>query len=369
MSACSAVAVRRSSTTTSVRPVGGQAQALEQPRVRRDRIGAPDHHDLGAVADVAERGRARAAGLEGEAGGAVEDRAGRVDRRADRVRQRDGGALRLARRAARARRRAARAPGRGSPPPRRAPRRAAPRGRRRGRVGGAGAARSANQASPSGHVRSRRSIAPSAATTAVMSSHTRPQPAQVAACRPGAPAASGDGIDRGVVVELGAQRRRARPRGRRAPPPATVRSRRACRSGWPVGIASSGWGTSRIPRLPSRGCPEPGRPRSRTRSPSRPPRAASAGAPAPAGARRRPRRAPRTGAPRAPRAIVSSDAVGRGLTSTTHARPPSQTRSTPNSPRRPKAVGDVRADRRPPRGPARRARPPAAAAGRRSRTR
>jgi len=78
--------------------VARQAQALEQARVRRDRVRAPDHHDLGPVADVAERGGARAAGLEREAGGAVEDGAGGVDRRADRVRQRDGGALRLARR-------------------------------------------------------------------------------------------------------------------------------------------------------------------------------------------------------------------------------------------------------------------------------
>ena len=78
--------------------LGGQAQALEQARVGRDRVGAPDDHDLGAVADVAERRGARAARLEREPGGAVERRAGGVDRRADRVRQRDGGALRLARR-------------------------------------------------------------------------------------------------------------------------------------------------------------------------------------------------------------------------------------------------------------------------------
>ena len=73
-----------------------KAQALEQPRVRRDRVGAPHDDDLGAVAHVAERRRAGAARLEREAGRPVEQRARRVDRRADRVGERDRHALGLA---------------------------------------------------------------------------------------------------------------------------------------------------------------------------------------------------------------------------------------------------------------------------------
>ena len=120
VSACSAVAVRRSSTTTSSRAAIRQPQALEQPRVRHDRIGPPHDDDLGAVADVAQRGRARPALLGGEPGRAVEQRARGIDHRADRLGQRHRGALRLARRLPQPvheRRSRAR---RGSPPPRRA---------------------------------------------------------------------------------------------------------------------------------------------------------------------------------------------------------------------------------------------------------
>jgi hypothetical protein len=82
--------------------LGRHAQALEEPRVGRGRVRPPQHHDLGAVADVAERRRARAAGGEGAAGGAVEERPRGVDRRAERVGEGDRGALRLDRRLAQA---------------------------------------------------------------------------------------------------------------------------------------------------------------------------------------------------------------------------------------------------------------------------
>ena len=96
VSASAAVAVRRSSTTIELAARAGEPQALQQPRVRRDRVGPPHHDDVGAVADVAQRGRARSARLEGEPGRAVEQRAGGIDHRADRLGQRHRGALRLA---------------------------------------------------------------------------------------------------------------------------------------------------------------------------------------------------------------------------------------------------------------------------------
>ena len=247
MSACAAVAVRRSSTTTSSRLGAGQPQALEQPRVRRDRIGPPHDDDLGAVADVAQRGRARSARLEGEPGRAVEQRAGGIDHRADRLGQRHRGALRLARRPPQPvdERRARVA--RGSPPPRRARRRARPRGRRRARAAARERARSANHASPSGQVRSRRSSPPSSRDDGRdVVAHQAAAAAVVARSR-GA-GASGDRID--APPGRGAPRaaRRRAPRGRRARPPGCVPSRRACRSAWPAAIASPGCGTSRMPR-------------------------------------------------------------------------------------------------------------------------
>ena len=136
-------------------------------------------------------------------------------------------------------------------------------------------------------------------------------------------------------------------------------------TGWPAAIASPGWGTSRIPR--SGQSRVSGTRTSCARVHDRlARRRARVG-----GARRRGRRqAPARSASRCAAngrtpcaaAIVSSDAVGRGLTSTTQARSPSQTRSTPNRPRRPKAA--ARCAQMPGRrvGPARRVRPPAAAA-------
>ena len=103
--------------------------------------------------------------------------------------------------------------------------------------GGTSPARSRNHASPSGHVRSSRSSPPSSPTTATMSSHTRPQPAQVA---------DRSGTDT-HFVELGTQRVGAclqlGEHGLRGAPVAT-----SVQIGRPAAMASPGWGTSRIPR-------------------------------------------------------------------------------------------------------------------------
>ena len=95
-SACAAVAVRRSSTTTSGRLASGSRRRSNSRGCVVDRVGAPYHDDVRAIADLAERGRARSPRLEGEPGRAVEQRAGGIDHRAERLGQRHRGALRLA---------------------------------------------------------------------------------------------------------------------------------------------------------------------------------------------------------------------------------------------------------------------------------
>ena len=152
-----------------------------------------------------------------------------------------------------------------------------------------------------------------------MSSQTQPHPAHVASA-----------TRRHLHAQL-----RAQPRGlllepARARPAASPRSSRPCRSDGPRRCARRGAGR-RARRAPaSARCRRRSRPRWRKDGlAGRARRAASMRGSSPAQPRRCASNTPQPYAA----SIASSDAVGRGLTSSVHARSPSQMKSTPNSPR------------------------------------
>ena len=235
-----------------------------------------------------------------------------IDRGPDRLGERHRPALRLAARLAepvderRARLRA------GSRPRRPRPRRGSPRRRRRVATGGRSPVRAANHASPSGHVRT----GPPAVTS--MSSHEAAAPRARRVSHPPAPPRASS----------------ARSRAACSSSPARASSGVAAvvttvQIGRPLAMRSPGCGTSRTPRSSQRAL-------SPTTTSSVAKRTALPAAPQ-GGRSRTCRCASNTFTPYAA-SIASSDAVGRGLTSTVHARSPSQMKSTPNSPRRPNAA-------------------------------
>ena len=209
-----------------------EAQPLQQARVGDGRVGAPDDHELGPVADLAERRRARADRLVGRTGAGARG----IDHGADRLGERHRPALRLAARLAQAvdeRRARLRA---GSRPRRPRPRRGSPRARRRGRpAAGRRCARRTTRR------RARTSATRPALGVTSMSSQTQPHPAQVASA-----------TRRHLHAQL-----RAQPRGLLARAPASASSGVAAvattvQIGRPAAIRSPGCGTSRTPRSSQR---------------------------------------------------------------------------------------------------------------------
>ena len=302
-----------------------EAEPLEQPRMGRLRILAPDHDQPRAVADLAQRGGrdARAAGPPGRRATAAATspsrdqsaRAGRPGRRAARASStvapsNPWSSGRRAPRSSSAARASADSTSAGSPVDgrrrRRPRRRACARRTMRRRAG---------TSRPQPHARR-----PSAST--VTSSHSRPHPAQVTGPK--------SAIDQHRIGERGqgGGHRARRARARRASAETSVHT------GAPRLIVSPACGMSRT--RPAGHQPGSGARRSRSANSTsftfaRPRRAAGrprSGRPSP--------RAPRTCASKHPGPNSSSEAGGRGLTSSTHAWRPSQTASTPNAPRTPK---------------------------------
>ena len=353
-SACSAVAVRRSSTTTSSRPSLGQPQALQQARVRR-RPGRPARRRRRSARSRTspQRRRARPRRREGDRPAPVEQRAGGIDDGADRVRQGDGPRAGPRSPPRRGRRPAATAPRPKDPAPPAAscPRRAGSAPPSTRASGGRTPVWAPNHVWPIAQVPVTRASPPSSATRAVRSSHRQPHPPQVAgrSCAASPPTA----------CSSRAARRRAPP-GRRARSPGILPSRSACRRASGRDLLARVRHVADPARRPPRvsAC---GGPRSRRGSPC--PRRARPGADGDAG--RRPANASRCTANVGPRPQLDDLQRCAGTrVDLEHPRPrPSQTRSTPNSRAgRTRPPGARRSPGR--RQRARAARPPAAAAAR-----
>ena len=151
-----------------------------------------------------------------------------------------------------------------------------------------------------------------------MSSQTQPHPAHVASATAGT-STRAPPQPRGLLLE---------PRQAASGVAAVVTT---VQIGWPAAIRSPGCGTSRTPRSSQRSLSPivTSSVANTTALPAARERAASMRGSSPA----QPRRcASNTSIPYAA-SIASSDAVGRGLTSSVHARSPSQMKSTPNRPR------------------------------------
>ena len=292
----------------------------------------PDDHELRAIADLAERGAcwSRAAGrparpataapaqpvatiAPSRSASVTAARASSIVGAREPVHERTPGVAQQL--PPRGRARSSGRPGR---PPRSRPARRARRARRR-------------VAETTSDRRARRPRARTAprGPSVVTSSHSSAQPAQISDSGTGGRGRLGQ---RG---EQGGSPRRQRGPGRRS-------RRTACRPASRGGSLRQRWGMSRT--SPAGHQSGSGARRSRSANSTSFTFAHLGGAGAPDVSRLTPR-APRTCAANAPASNSSSDAVGRGLTSSTHSSRPSQIPSTPNAPRTREPRRDLGADR------------------------